>query len=550
MNRHLTRHLPAAALCGALFGVAAPFGITPAMAATHCAQLKDFKPANVQIDAADPEQAGHYKMPDGVELKDAPAFCRVRGTVSPVAGSKIGFEVWLPATDWNGKIEMFGNGGYSSKIAYPALGEQLKRGYAVVGTDTGHTGDDPDFAVGHPESIVDWGHRAVHESIVAAKAVAVEFYGAHPKYSYFAGCSTGGHQAFMEAQRYPTDFNGIIAGDPGHNRTHLNAGFLWQFVANRTKAPDATPIIPPLKLAAVSAAVLKACRGRDGGLATDNYLTAPEECGFQPKDIVCKASDAPDCLTQPEADALTAMYQGARNPRTGEAIYYAWPKGSENSGQVVKTLPGWSLYWADPKDASKPARASFWKVWAFNDPEWDWRSFDFDTGMKAVDDKLAATINAMNPDLSAFRAHGGKMIQYHGLADPVVPPRDSIDYFESVQRFQSKSDTAPADVTADYYRLFLVPGMEHCRGGAGANVLETQIALEQWVEHGKAPAQIAATKFVNNKREDGVEFTRPLCPYPQEARYIGSGDTKDSANFTCADGHRYPKPLTAETYRR
>lgn len=244
------------------------------------------------------------------------------------------------------------------------------------------------------------------------------------------------------------------------------------------------------------------------------------------------------------------MYQGARNPRNGEAIYYAWPKGSENSGQVVKALPGWSLYWADPKDATKPARASFWKVWAFNDPEWDWRSFDFDAGMTAVDDKLAGTINAMNPDLSAFRAQGGKMIQYHGLADPVVPPRDSIDYFESVQRFQAKSDTAPADVTADYYRLFLVPGMEHCRGGEGANVLETQIALEQWVEHGNAPAQIAATKFVNNKRDDGVEFTRPLCPYPQEARFSGNGDNKVGANFTCADGHRYPKPLTAETYRR
>lgn len=297
MNRHLTRHLAVTALCSAVVGIAVPFAAAPGMAATHCAQLKEFKPANVQIDTAEPEQAGHFKMPDGVELKDAPAFCRVHGTVSPVADSKIGFEVWLPTTDWNGKIEMFGNGGYSSKIAYAALGEQLKRGYVVVGTDTGHTGDDPDFAVGHPESIVDWGHRAVHESIVAAKTVVNEFYGAHPKYSYFSGCSTGGHQAFMEAQRYPTDFNGIIAGDPGHNRTHLNAGFLWQFVANRTKAPDATPIIPPAKLAAVSAAVLKACRGRDGGLATDKYLTAPEECGFQPKDIVCKGG----CAGLPDA---------------------------------------------------------------------------------------------------------------------------------------------------------------------------------------------------------------------------------------------------------
>jgi len=377
-----------------------------AKAETTCDQLKQIKLDHVQVDVAERHGEGSYTAPDGPQLKDMSAFCRVHGTATPVAGSKIGFELWLPESEWNGKLEMFGNGGYSSKIAFASLGEQLKRGYSVVGTDTGHTGEDPDFAIGHPEAIVDWGHRAVHETVVAAKSIIAARFGQIARHAYFSGCSTGGHQAFMEAQRYPTDFDGIIAGDPGHNRTHLNAGFLWQFVANHTTTPGATPIVPPAKLAAVSAAAIKACRGRDGGLATDNFLTDPEVCDFKPKDILCKAGDQPDCLTEAEASALEAMYRGARDPVTGEAIYYAWPKGSENSGHVIKSLPGWSLYWADPSHPEKPARSNFWKVWAFDDPEWNWKSFDFDRGMKAVDDKLAATINAMSPDLSGVSCVG------------------------------------------------------------------------------------------------------------------------------------------------
>jgi feruloyl esterase len=412
--------------------------------AAPCDELLQLKVQDATIDSAQAVVAGSYRASPADELKDMPAFCRLHGTIAAVTGSRVGFELWLPDAGWNGKIEMFGNGGYSSKIAYLSLGEQLKRGYSVLGTDTGHSGNDPDFASGHPEAIIDWGHRAVHVSIVAAKPIVTAFYGRSAQRAYFSGCSTGGHQALMEAQRYPQDFDGIIAGDPGNNRTHLNAGFLWQFVSNHRKDAGATPIIPPTKLAMISAAVIKACRGRDGGLATDPFLTDPEACGFQPKDLLCKAGDAADCLTQEQADTLSTMYGGARNPRTGEVIYYGWPKGSENSGQTVKALPGWSLYWADPADATRPARSNFWKLWAFDDPGWDWSSFDFDAGMKAVDARLASAINAMNPDLSQFAGRGGKLIQYHGLADPVVPPRDSIDYFERVQAFEAKSKEAPA----------------------------------------------------------------------------------------------------------
>ena len=549
-DRTLRGHLAHRRLIAAVVGWASVAGVTTAFGATSCDAIKRLAIEHTEIDAAEPAPAGTYQPPGAAEMRDMPAFCRVHGTITPVVESRIGFELWLPDTGWNGKLEMFGNGGYSSKLAYGNLAEQLKRGYAVLGTDTGHSGDDPAFAAGHAEAIVDWGHRAVHASVQSAKPIVTAFYGRPVGHAYFSGCSTGGHQALMEAQRYPGDFDGIIAGDPGHNRTHLNAGFLWQFVTNHRKTEDGAQIIPSAKLAMISTAVLNACRGRDGGLATDKFLTAPEACGFQPQDILCKAGDAPDCLTKEQAGALATMYGGARNVRTGETIYYGWPKGSENSGHVIAALPGWSLYWADPADASRPARTNFWKLWAFDDPNWDWRQFDFDAGMKAVDDRLASLINAMNPDLSAFRAAGGKLIGYHGLADPVVPPRDSIDYFESVQRMIAESASARGDESADFYRLYLVPGMEHCGGGEGANVLDVQRALERWVEEGEAPQQIGATKFVNDKPENGIAFTRPLCPYPEQARYSGAGDSKDAANFACAPGHRYPEPLTAAGYRR
>jgi feruloyl esterase len=469
--------------------------------------------------------------------------------VTPVEGSNVGFEVWLPAAEWNGKIEMLGNGGYSSAMSYQAMADQLKRGYAVVATDTGHRGDDPDFAASHPEAIVDWASRAVHVSVDAAKSVASALYGQTARHAYFWGCSTGGQQALMEAQRYPKDFDGIIAGDPGNNRTHLNAGFLWQFVKNH-RASDLSVIVPPEKLALVTDAVVNECRGKDGGAPTDQFLTDPETCRFRPDELLCKGGSAPDCLAQDEVDAMDEMYGGAHDPKTGEQIYYGWPKGSENSGRVVKTLPGWSLYWADPAHPDRPARLNFWRVWAVQDPNWDWRSFDFDAAMKTVDDRLAATINAMSPDLSAFRAAGGKLIQYHGLADPVVPPRESIDYYERVQAAADPARPPRADASAGFYRLFLAPGLYHCQGGPGPNVLDLQGALERWVEQGVAPETIAATKYKDDKPAEGVAMRRLLCMYPKRAHYNGSGDPTDPSSFSCVEGARYPNALPAAAYLR
>ncbi len=444
---------------------------------------------------------------------------------------------------------MLGNGGYSSAIAYSAMSDQLKRGYAAVATDTGHTGDDPDFAAGHPEAIVDWASRAVHTSINAAKSVVSDFYAQAVRHAYFWGCSTGGQQALMEAQRYPKDFDGVLAGDPGNNRTHLNAGFLWQFVENH-RSSDLSVIVPPEKLPLITEAVVKECRGKDGGAPSDEFLTDPEVCGFQPAELLCKGADAPDCLTQDEVDAMAAMYGGAHDPKTGDRIYYGWPKGSENSGRVVKTLPGWSLYWADPAHPDRPARLNFWRIWAFQDPNWDWRTFDFDAGMASVDDRLASTINAMNPDLSAFRAAGGKLIQYHGLADPVVPPRESIDYYERVQEAEDGAKPPRVDASADFYRLFLAPGLYHCQGGPGPNVLDVQSALEKWVEQGVAPETIAATKYREDKPAEGMMMSRPLCPYPKRAHYNGAGDPAEASSFSCVEATRYPNPLPAAAYLR
>lgn len=469
-----------------------------------------------------------------------PAFCRVRAEIRPVAGSRIGMELWLPQSGWNGKFEMVGNGGYGSSLDYPAMAGLLASGYAAAGTDTGHQGDDPDFALGHPEAIVDWGYRAVHLTAVEAKRLTTIRYAALPSHSYFAGCSTGGHQAMMEAQRFPDDFDGIIAGASGGDRTHLNAGFLWQFLRNH-RTDDPATLLPATKLPMITQAALAACRGdnggRAGGLASDGWLDDPQVCRFRPATLQCTGDeDGPDCLTKVQIVALHAMYDGARNPRTGRRVANGYPMGSESSGGPP-SLPGWSLYWADPRHPDQPARANFWRLWAGFGPNWSpWR-FDFDRDMAATDSRLAATINATNPDLDGFQRRGGKLIAYHGLADPVVPVADSTDYRSAVlARVQSKTKVLgrQAQQTVDaFYRLFLAPGMGHCGGGPGLNKVETQSALEAWVEHGVAPQALLARHEARPAEAQPINFSRPVCRYPAYAVYQRGGDPTKAQSFFC-----------------
>ena len=481
-------------------------------------------------------QAEYSPSPDIPRMPVDP-FCRVAGHAQPASGSRIGFEIWLPKQGWNGRLKMFGNGGYSSAMPFAEMAAHVKLGYAVVGTDTGHIGDAPDFARNNPEAIIDWGYRAVHTTVVSAKKIVTEFYGRAPRFAYFQGCSTGGHQALMEAQRFPEDFDGIVAGAPGNNRTHLTAGFLWQFVQNQVRGGTPRQILPARKLPLLTKASYAACKkqngGDAGGLESDPFLNDPLSCNFDPSVLLCRGAETDECLTTDQIGVVKRMYEGAQNPRTGERIYFGWPAGSES---------GWNQYWADPQNPAAPARADFWRYWAFKDPDWNWQRFDFDTDMKRADDQLAGVVNAMNSNLDRFRKRGGKLIQYHGMADPVAPYTDSVIYQQRVvmEHLQSRSiadlDEA-ARATGEFYRLFLAPGMGHCGGGPGVAPTNLEQAIESWVERNEAPASLLAAHNAGGGVA-GKGFTRPLCPYPLIARHNGTGAPDDAASFSCVESGR------------
>jgi len=533
-------------------------GAAPQAAAeATCGSLASLDLVDAAIESADLVDGGAFEAPPRwpgtppQRLEGLPPFCRVRAIATPVEGSRIGFELWLPREGWTGRLQMVGNGGYGSAIAHGALVDFLRRGDAALATDTGHSGDDPSFAVGHPEAIVDWGHRAVHVSVVQGKATVAAYYGKPARHAYFSGCSTGGQQALMEAQRYPADFDGILAGAPGHNRTHLNAGFLWMFLRNHERSGGGeAPILPASKLSLVTDAVLRACSGANGaeagGLASDPFLNDPLRCDFDPGVLRCQGySEDEGCLSEAQVEVVRRIYDGPRNPRTGERVYFGLLPGSESGPGFVPALPGWSLYWADPREPGAPARASFWRDWAFEDPDWDWWTFDFDRDMETADERLAPLINAMSPDLDAFQARGGKLIHYHGLEDPVVPATDSVAYHERVV-----AHAGDANEVADFYRLFLAPGVAHCGGGTGPNILELADTLEAWVERGRAPEWITATRHVEDDRSGPVEYSRPLCPFPKLARYDGAGDPNEAGSFECVDAERPPLPEVGAPYLR
>jgi feruloyl esterase len=399
-------------------------------------------------------------------------------------------------------------------MSYRQMEPALKDGYAVAGSDTGHSGEDLKFAVGHPQKIDDWGHRAVHVMTETAKLVVRAYYGRLPAHAYFSGCSTGGHQALMEAQRYPADYDGIVAGAPGNNRVRLNVGFLWNWMALHA---DAASDLPASKLPALAKAVMDACDALDG--VRDGVIGDPRACKFDPASLVCKGSDRADCLTETQAKAVRKIYDGARNPRTGEQLFTGWTRGSE--APTGGPIGGWSGYFVGKPE---PARTDFWRYWVFGDPAWDPRAFDFDRDVAYADKKLAAIV-AVDPDLSAFKKRGGKLVMYHGWADPVAPTGDSLRYYESVAHAMGGFDA-----TASFYRFFLAPGMAHCGGGPGPNTFDALGTLDRWVTQGAAPDRIVASHSTDGK----VDRTRPLCPYPQLARWKGTGNTDDAASFVCA----------------
>lgn len=444
----------------------------PALAQDACGALENYREGHTTVvSARSVSDEGHTP------------FCSVEGVSTPGEGSRIGFAVMLPSKSaWTGRLRMFGNGGYSSTMPTERMIASAKRGTVAVATDTGHRGDDPSFAIGRPASVDDWGWRAVHESVKAAKALAHAYYGMAPRYNYFEGCSTGGHQALMEAQRFPDDFDGIVAGAPGSNRTRLNLGFLWQFKA--THGEDGALLFAPAKLRLLTRHALASCGSAAEQAA--GFLLDPLICRPDPGGLQCDAGDdGAQCLTPHEVSSARLMYAGARTT-SGEQVYPPWLPGSESIGPPDFPLPGWSLYWADPARPDRPARESFFRFWAFPGERWHWQDFDFDTAVKRMQ-QLSERIDAVDADLSAFRASGGRLLQFHGLADPVVSPWDSVAYHAEVVR-RSGPDAG------SFYRLFMVPGMGHCAGGPGYGALETGSAIEAWVERGIAPASLTGIR--------------------------------------------------------
>jgi len=488
--------------------------------AANCETLTSVAIPDATITVAQSVPAGTFTPPGGTPLSGLPAFCRVALTANPSNDSHINVEVWMPATGWNGRYQGTGGGGYTGAISYASLAAGLQLAYAVANTDMGTapaTVLDGTALVGHPERWLDFGSRSTHEMTVAAKTLIQAYYDQPARHSYFVGCSTGGHQALEEAQVFPDDYDGILGGAPGHNRTHLHTAFVWDYaVPHKT----AGAFIPASKLAVLNNAVLAACVGKDGGLATDAFLTDPRDCRFDPASLQCASGDTPTCLTAQQVDTARKFYDGPRNPRTHALIYPGWPPGSEL---------GWAFL-EDPALFGLPAAPAFEGIttWALG-LSYDPLTVDFDNDMAKVDAVLAPTVNFMSTDLSRFSERGGKFILYHGFADAIVSPQDTINYYE---RILDEQDLTP-DEEESFIRLFMAPGMGHCGGGPGPNVFDALSPLVQWVERGVAPTRLVATKYVNDSPAQGTQMTRPLCAYPKEARYLGSGDPASAANFAC-----------------
>lgn len=534
-------------------------GLPPALASTQeCRDLVGLKLDHATVKSAEPIEEGVIHLGETnhkpVDYSGLPAFCRVQGVSTPVPGSEIGFEVWLPqAQNWTRRLHMVGNGAYSSRIYYAQMVARIRAGDVAVGTDTGHQGSELSFAVGHPQRIVDFAHRAVHESVLTAKAITKVLYGSSPAFSYFSGCSTGGYQALMVAQRHPQDFDGIIAGDPGNNRSNLNLAFLWNYLSNHPHGDDQHPIVSTEKLLLVNRAVVASCDRLDG--VADGVINEPHRCHFDLQSLRCPNGDAPNCLTPAQIEALSRMYAGPKDARTGKAIYPGYTLGSEGVVAVEgdsEAHPGWSAYWADEKQPTEPDRADFFRYWVFDDPHWDWWKFNWGSDIDVVDRKIGAVFNATSPDLREFQAHHGKMIMFMGWQDPVGAADEAINYYEAVEA--TASGTSPAQrrkQTQESLRLYMVPGMAHCAGGPGATHFSTAtrdseppvsdaqhdmaVALQEWVEKGVAPRSLIATKFDKGHGSEGhIAFQRPLCVYPQVARYKG-GPTNAASSFACVD---------------
>jgi feruloyl esterase len=432
--------------------------VLPSAAAT-CNSLLHAVIPHTEILKAEETAAG--KFPNAADL---PAFCRVVAAVHPAPDSDIRVEVWMPLSGWNGREIATGNGGFAGSISYGALEGGLRSGAAVANTDMGMAvpaGADQSVFIGRPERWRDWGYRATHEMFIVETALIQAYYGHPAQHRYFAGCSTGGEQALMEAQRFPEDFEGIIAGAPANNRTGVHLSILWNYMATH-REPDA--YLPQDKLELIHNAVLAACHGHG------NLIPDPFTCQFDPAVLACKTADTTHCLSATQVETVRRVYAGPVDPATGKQLYPGVPRGSELD---------WGKFGPDPAQKSMPPFTPIFQ-WVFG-ANWDWRKFDLSRDPQRMDQELGPYLNATDGNLTRFRNRGGKLIAYHGLADWLVVPGEALNYRASIVR-ETKGNIN------DFYRLYLIPGMAHCGGGAGPKSFSVEGPLEDWVEKGIAPA--------------------------------------------------------------
>ena len=476
-----------------------------ALHAQPCDRLSQLASPTVSITLAKVMDAGNL-TPAGSKnaLQNLPAFCRVAVDLKPTPDSDIHIEVWLPTSQWNGKFIAVGSGGWGGSLSYGEMADALRRGYATSATDDGHTGRSASFVVGHPEKLIDFAYLAEHEMTVEAKTLIHAFYGRDPRYSFWNGCSGGGREGLLQASRYPDEFDGIIAGDPASIRRNAWA---LELAIQTFKDPEA--YIPPAKYPMIHRAVLEACDAKDG--LKDGLIEAPESCNVDFKSLQCKAADGPDCLTAHQVQTA----QTITSPVATKAGKILFPR----------VEPGTELRWSRLAGGPQPADLFLdeFRYIVYQDPNWDWRSFDLERD-SAKAHAIDKNVDELNPDLTAFEKHGGKLLLYHGWADQQVAPGSSVEFYKAVL----ESSGSP-EQTSNWIRLFMAPGMAHCSGGEGPDTFDKISVMEQWVEQGKTPEQIIAAHETAGK----IDRTRPLCPYPQVAHYNGTGSIDEASNFSC-----------------
>jgi Tannase and feruloyl esterase len=490
------------------------------LATASCESLASLALPNAKVDQAQTVAPGAFVPPTAGATatggrgaaaarlySSLPSFCRVTATLTPSPDSDIKVEVWLPMAGWNGKFQAVGNGGWAGVISYPALAQAVAGGYASASTDTGHAGNSGAFALGHPEKVIDFGYRAVHEMTVHAKTIINTYYGNAPRLSLWNGCSQGGRQGITEAQRYPADYDGIVAGAPAVNGMMLHVA---RVMIGQTVHRSADSYVPPEKYSMIHDAVLQACDAHDS--VKDGVLEDPTRCHFDPKVLECKGADSPSCLTSAQVETARALIEPVKHPKTGAVVFPALLQ------------PGSELGWATlagPQPINTVQDA--FKYIVFKDPNWDWRRFNAASDIDLTISSDNGVINSAESNLQPFFSRGGKLLIYQGWADQQVAAMNAVNYFKGVAKATGKSSEANS------IQLYMVPGMGHCAGGPGTDTFDKIAAMEQWIDKGLAPDKIIASHVTNG----AVDRTRPLCPYGKVAKWNGSGSTDDAANFAC-----------------